>query len=82
MALSRLTLYICQFQCFEVTEISDDESDSWVTLLKDMITTATNNKRTVVLNIQDNQMPGNRMLLELDCLLKNGFLPGLFVSSE
>lgn len=82
MALARLALYLCSYECKEVDITQQLTDESWHSMLKEMVNTVVLGNRPVVLNIRDNQMSTEEIMLSLDCLLKNGHLPDLFMPSE
>jgi dynein heavy chain len=82
MALARLALYVSQYACQELSVSKEFDRDDWQSLLKNMITSTAFNRQTTVLNIQENQISDDIILIDLDCILKNGYLPDLLLASE
>ena len=82
MALARLALHVCAYSCQELSASKEFEKEDWSSLVKQMITSAAFNKKMTVLNIQDNQIADDIILMDLDCILKNGYIPDLLLASE
>lgn len=82
MALARLAVFVCGYACHELPGSKEFDLADWQTNLKEMIRSAALAKRTAVLNIQEDQITDDALLADLDCLLKNGFLPGLLLPAE
>jgi dynein heavy chain, axonemal len=82
MALSRLAIHICQYQIRELKLTAEFSRDDWQALIKAMFESTAIDKRVNVLNICDNQMADDIIMVDLNCLLKNGDLPDLLHASE
>jgi hypothetical protein len=51
-------------------------------MLKELVTSVAFSKSTTVLNISETQINHENILIDLDCLLKNGFITNLLLQSE
>lgn len=80
LALARLALFGCQYDCSEIPISEEFDREVWTNLLQKMIISGAVNKRFNVLNMQDNQMGHDFILVELNTLMKNGTVPDLLTS--
>ena len=81
-ALSRLAIFICKYTKYELSMSKEFDREDWKHTLRQMVKSAAMEKRVNVLNIRGNQIQDEIVLIDLNCLLKNGLLPELVPNSE
>ena len=82
MAISRLSIFVCKFERTELSIVEEFQEDEWQRSLARMISSASLGTKPHVLNIEENQMSEEVILIDLNCLLKNGELPDLLAREE
>jgi hypothetical protein len=81
-AISCLSIHICRFDRAEMTQAAEFDEEKWRQSLARMIASASVGNQANVLTLQENQISEDVILVDLNCILKNGELPELLAREE
>ena len=82
MSISRLSIFLSKYERTEISMSEEFDLDTWREGLIKMINSCCSSGKTNVINLLDYQITHEAILLDINCLLKNGELPGLLAREE
>ena len=77
-ALSRLAIYTCRYNRYEIPQTVEFNQASWRVIVKEMVEAAVGESKCQVLDLSGGRIINNFVLDDMSCLMKTGRLPGLF----